>query len=37
VTDQLIRDDYRCFNERRIMDAGALFAPSIRWGLTRAN
>jgi hypothetical protein len=26
MTDQLIRDYYRCFNERRIADAGALFA-----------
>jgi hypothetical protein len=27
MTDQLIRDYYRCFNERRIPDAGLLFAP----------
>ena len=26
MTDQLIRDYYGCFNERRIADAGALFA-----------
>lgn len=25
MTDQLIRDYYRCFNERRLVDAGALF------------
>ena len=25
MSDQLIRDYYRCFNERRIADAGALF------------
>src|ERR1035437_2627535 len=27
MTDQLIRDYYRCFNERRIPDAGLLFTP----------
>ena len=27
MTDQLIRDYYRCFNERRIPDTGLLFAP----------
>ena len=27
MNDQLVRDYYRCFNERRIVTAGALFAP----------
>jgi hypothetical protein len=27
MTDQLVRDYYRCFNERRIVTAGTLFAP----------
>jgi predicted ester cyclase len=27
TSDHLIRDYYRCFNERRIADAGLLFAP----------
>ncbi len=26
MSDQLIRDYYRCFNERRLADAGALFS-----------
>jgi predicted ester cyclase len=27
MSDQLVRDYYRCFNERRIVTAGTLFAP----------
>src|SRR6266496_3216548 len=28
MSDQLIRDYYRCFNERRIVTASTLFAPN---------